>query len=256
MSRNRLFHTGNAVVAIVARVWELPERGSEVFAAGRGKVCAGGGFNSAAAAARQRMEVLYAGAHGRGAFGDVVRAGMVAEGIEVWHQPVTSADSGLSLVMVEPGGERTFVSVVGAETTWATDQVSGFDLRRGDTVYVSGYSLLHPSSAGILGDWVPTIEAGVRVVLDLCPLIGTAGAPVVDPVLGRADWICAHLDEATELTEAADHAGAASALAGRARSGAVVRQGAAGCWVAERGGEAELVPGFSVKAVDVTGAGD
>ena len=94
----------------------LPERGGDVLARGT-ELTPGGGFNVMAAAARQGLPVGYAGAHGTGPFGDLARAGLAAEGIEVLQPPRPDADTGFVVSMVDDGGERTFVTSPGAEAT-------------------------------------------------------------------------------------------------------------------------------------------
>ena len=57
----RLVSLGNVIIDIVAEVEALPERGGDVLAS-RAALEVGGGFNLMAAAARQGLEVGYAGA--------------------------------------------------------------------------------------------------------------------------------------------------------------------------------------------------
>ena len=77
---------GEAIVDIVMRVPRLPERGGDVLATGS-TVTAGGGFNVMAAAARQGLPVTYAGGHGTGPWGDLVRAALAEEGVAVLREP-------------------------------------------------------------------------------------------------------------------------------------------------------------------------
>ena len=66
----RLLHLGNVVIDLVLTVGDLPERGGDVIASSTA-TAAGGGFNVMAAAVRQGLPTLYAGAHGTGPFGDL-----------------------------------------------------------------------------------------------------------------------------------------------------------------------------------------
>lgn len=62
------------------RVPHLPERGGDVLASAAGQT-AGGGFNVLAAARRLGLPAVYAGGHGTGPFGDLVRTALAGEGI-------------------------------------------------------------------------------------------------------------------------------------------------------------------------------
>ena len=127
-------------------------------------------------------------------------------------------------------------------------------------MYVSGYSLAHPVNAGSLPGWLESLPAGVRVITDPSPLIGSLDPQVLGRVLRRTDVLSVNAREAAIATGSTDLAEAATALLGRIRPGGVVvvRDGAAGCWVAGSSipSSPVLVPGFPVRAVDTNGAGD
>ena len=111
----RLVFAGEAIVDLLMWVPALPERGGDMLAESS-SVQVGGGFNIMAAAARQGLPVVYAGGHGTGPWGDKVRAALAAEGIAVLRPPDPDADTGFDVALVEDGGERTFVTSLGAET--------------------------------------------------------------------------------------------------------------------------------------------
>ena len=111
----RLVFAGEAIVDLLMWVPALPERGGDMLAESS-SVQVGGGFNIMAAAARQGLPVVYAGGHGTGPWGDKVRAALAAEGITVLRPPDPDADTGFDVALVEAGGERTFVTSLGAES--------------------------------------------------------------------------------------------------------------------------------------------
>jgi len=233
------------VVDVVATVAELPPRGGDVWASGM-RMVAGGGFHALAAAARQGVPVEYAGAHGTGPFGELARAALRAEGVAVRLAPRADVDTGVVVVLVDGGGERTFVSGRGAETTLRPADLADLALGAGDVVLVSGYGL-----DDALAEWVTGLPDAVVVALDPGPLVRSG--PFAR-ARGRLDWISANAGEAAALTGAPDPVGAAGRLSGRA--GAVVRTGERGCVVSLAGAEPVVVPAVPVDAVDTTGAGD
>ena len=87
---HRLLFAGEAIVDVVLRVPALPERGGDILASAS-QVTVGGGFNVMSAAARQGLPVLYAGGHGTGPWGDLVRAALDAEGVEIFARPTRLA---------------------------------------------------------------------------------------------------------------------------------------------------------------------
>ena len=264
----RLVFAGEAIVDVVLTVPGLPPRGGDQLATSS-QVTAGGGFNVMAAAARQGLPVLYAGGHGTGPWGDLIRAALDAEGIGLLRPPDPDRDTGFDVALVEPDAERTFVTYLGAEAV-AVRGPGGWDdvpAGDGDAVYVSGYGLVAPETGGVLGDWAAALPSSAVLFLDPGPLAGDIPATVLDPVLARCDWLSCNLREASVLAgdagqsppdpAAADPASAAARLRDRApRAGVLVRAGAAGCCVALPGEDPVHLPAPVVKAVDSTGAGD
>ena len=262
--RRRLVFAGEALVDLVMRVPALPERGGDMLAESSA-VQVGGGFNIMAAAVRQGLPVVYAGGHGTGPWGDLVRDALAAEDIRILRTPDPDADTGFDVALVEAGGERTFVTSLGAETLREPGAWSLVRVRPGDMVYVSGYGLVAPDSGAMLGAWAAALPPEVLLFVDPGPLVADIPAAVLDPVLARCDWFSCNRREAALLTGADDPAGAARLLVRRIGHGdVIVRDGPAGCVLAQRvtgpaldhGLALRLIPAPAVEAVDTTGAGD
>jgi sugar/nucleoside kinase (ribokinase family) len=251
---DRLLFAGEAFVDLMMWVPSLPERGGDLLASSAG-IAVGGGFNVMAAAARQGLPVAYAGGHGTGPWGDLVRSALARENIEPLRPRDPRADTGFDVALVEPAGERTFVTSLGAESLPAPD---GWPAARpGDAVYVSGYGLAAPASGPALGAWAAVLPAGVTLFADPGPLVADIPAAVLGPVLARVDWWSSNQREATLLTGAAEPADAALQLRARMPQASVmVRAGAAGCVLLPVGSQPTEIPAPRVDAVDTTGAGD
>ena len=255
----RLVFAGEAIVDVLMRVPGLPPRGGDLLATSS-QVTVGGGFNVMAAAARQGLPVLYAGGHGTGPWGDLVRAALAAEGVGLLRPPDPGRDTGFDVALVEPDAERTFVTSLGAES--ASD-AGGWDAAPagpGDAVHVSGYGLVAPESGPALGVWAAQLPSESLLFLDPGPLAGQIPEEVLDPVLARCDWLSCNAREASLLSGLADPEQAARSLLGRtARAGVMVRVGPGGCFLATRPSASDAtlhIPAPAVRALDTTGAGD
>ncbi len=196
----RLVFAGEAIVDVVMRVPALPERGGDALATSS-EVAAGGGFNVMAAAARQGLPVLYAGGHGTGPWGDLVRAALAAEGIGLLRPPDRERDTGFDVALVESDAERTFVTHLGAETVRGPRAWDEVPAGPGDAVYVSGYGLVAADSGPALGDWAASLPSGVLLFVDPGPLVAQIPAAVLDPVLARCDWLSCNHREAALLDQ-------------------------------------------------------
>ncbi len=256
----RLVFAGEAIVDLLMWVPALPERGGDMLA-DSAAVQVGGGFNIMAAAVRQGLPVVYAGGHGTGPWGDRVRAALAAEGIRMLRTPDPDADTGFDVALVEAGGERTFVTTLGAESLREPGAWDLVRVRAGDAVYVSGYGLVPPESGQVLGAWAAGLPSEVLLFVDPGPLVADIPAAILDPVLARCDWWSCNRREAALLTGSSDPAEAARRLVRRTgQADVIVRAGPDGCVVALRvpGPAMALsqIPAPAVTAVDATGAGD
>ena len=258
MSAPRLVSVGNVIVDVTLRIPALPERGGDVLARDTGST-PGGAFNTLVAAVRQGLASAYGGGHGTGPLGDRVRSALGVEGIEVLLDPSTEADTGYDIALIDDEGERTFVTVFGAEASLtphdlARIRLGGMDLTWHDLVHVSGYGLLESTNAGVLAPWIAAIAPGHTVLVDPGPLGSDIPAAVLTTVALRADWVSCNLREALLLSGAADARDAAIALRKTWRA-VIIRLGPKGCLVTVDD-DVVHVPGFAVEAIDTNGAGD
>ncbi|WP_158864914.1 PfkB family carbohydrate kinase [Leifsonia sp. AG29] len=257
MAEPRMIYTGTVVVDLLLQVDRVPEPGSDVMAT-PGGLSPGGGFNVMVAAARDGLEVVFAGRSGTGPFGEVVAESLWNEGITVAHPPLEGVDNGYCVVLLDAAAERTFVTVPGAEGMLSSEDLAGIEVQPEDIVYVSGYSLAHAGSGPAVAGWVEGLPGSTTVVFDPSPLVGSLDEELLEAVLARTDVLSANAREARILRQHAHPGPTAGALRSMLREGgvAIVRDGAAGCWVATGGPAPVHVPAFSTTPVDTTGAGD
>jgi sugar/nucleoside kinase (ribokinase family) len=241
------------VIDLTATVPALPERGGDVVASDS-RLTPGGSFNVLVAASRQGIRAAYGGAHGTGPFGELARSAMLDEGIEILLEPTAGVDTGYDVALTDAGGERTFITAVGAEATLTAERLAGIELRTGDAVHVSGYGLLRSPNRDAIADWLLRIPSELTVLVDPGPLGEQIPRDVREPVRARADWWSCNAREATSATGLIDPLAATRALADAGR-GVVVRLGPDGCLIAWAG-SVEHVGGFPVRVVDTNGAGD
>lgn len=252
---SRLLHTGQVIVDLVMALDTLPATGGDVLAKSA-SFEAGGGFNVMAAARRNGLPVIYLGRHGHGRFGDLARAAMQAEGIEMALAQSSGKDTGLCVSLTEATTERTFISHIGAEGELSAEDLARIAPRADDYVYVSGYSLLLEGKAQPLIDWLLALPREIVVVFDPGPLVKAPDSLLMRALLPRIDIWTSNGAEALAFTGAATLADSLLELDRHlpAKALRVVRDGPNGCWVGR--GAVEHVPGFKVQAVDSNGAGD
>ncbi|MGM7679153.1 PfkB family carbohydrate kinase [Microbacterium sp. A94] len=263
--RPRVIHTGQALVDLVIEVPDIPARGQNVMA-GSDAQYAGGAVTVLLAAARLGAQCVHAGALGTGPHGDLIREALDADGITASAPPITTRDTGVCIVLVEPTAERTFITTLGAERDITVNSLATADVQPGDLVCVTGYSLAVAQTRDPLLTWLATLPEDAVVVLDPGAAFAALPADVRDVMLARTDVWTGNAEEATDLlavravpVEASEReiVAQSGALAPLMRAGAItiVRDGAEGCAVQARG-ESTYVAGFPQTPVDTNGAGD
>lgn len=255
----RLVLVGSVLADVTMLVPRLPERGGDTLARSM-SVETGGGFNVLAAAVRAGLPAALAGRTGAGPFGAMVRTDLAAEGIVPLLPPPDSGDTGISVTIIEPDGERTFLTSPGVESELSAQALSQVEIHPTDTVYVSGYDLLYPVTGPSVAGWVGTLPSGTVLAVDTGPLADQIPADVFGPVLGRTDLLSLNKRETGLLTEGDDPASAAAQLLARLRPDALVamRRGKEGAYIAGKrlGDQPVAVAAPGVRVVDTTGAGD
>lgn len=279
----RLVVVGSVLADVALKVPALPPRGGDVLASSP-RTQAGGGFNVAAAANRLGMPAALLGHVGDGPFGDIAREALRREHVERLLPPRVAGpgDTGFCVALVEPDGERTFVTSPGIESQLTLEHLSSARLEHGDALWISGYDLCYDVAGPAIATWVTSrLPAAVLVAFDPGPLAGEIPAELLRAVLSRVDILTLNCREARMLaahlgvvppgsaSESSVHdpacAGGAEAdalgvgLLGHVPEEAVVvlRNGAHGCrlYSAEHGCLA--IPALrDIRVVDTTGAGD
>lgn len=243
----RLVSTCSILVDLVLDLPELPGRGGDVLAE-QVLMSAGGGMNVLAAASRLGLPSAYAGPHGTGPFGDRVRAALAEDTVTALLPPDPHRDTGYCITFVEPDGERTFVTVTGADGDADAAALASVELLPADAVFVSGYDLAYPAAGPVVAQWASQLPAGPLLVVDPGPLVADIDPARWRQVLPRTDVLTLNDREAQRLP----------ALEPWLPQHAVVvhRVGSDGAVVRFLGAGPLPVAAPKVDAVDTTGAGD
>jgi sugar/nucleoside kinase (ribokinase family) len=252
----RLFCLDTILIDVVLRVAALPPRAGDIRAVEQ-LVTTGGGFNVMSAAARHHLRTSYAGRLGTGPFSATASMSLTNEGIGIPVEANANLDNGVCVVLVEPDGERTFVTAPGAEGTLRSSDLEVLEVLDGDFVLVSGYNVMYPGSAELVLTWLRGLPLGVTIVFDPATRVEDIPSTYLKATLDVAAWLLCNEREALRLTGDGDvHRAAAALAATNDRVNVVVRRGPAGCLVAFNHGRSVDVEGFITDVVDTNGAGD
>jgi ribokinase len=245
---------GSSNTDMILRVARVPRPG-ETLLGGEFSTAAGGkGANQAVAAARAGGRVALVARLGRDSLGDEALAGFRREGIAVSRVVRDPASpSGVALIFVGQDGENS-IGVAGG----ANQRLSPRDVASAGDVIAGAQVLLLQLETPIRTVEAAArlaVRAGVPVILNPAP-----AQPLPERLLRLVSVLTPNETEASLLTGAKvrdvrSAARAATTLQKRGVRTVIVTLGAKGAVVADEAGS-RWVPGFRVKAVDTTAAGD
>ena len=266
----RVVLMGQILVDLAVRGEALPAPGGDVWAIDEG-MHVGGGFNALVAARRMGAEAVSLSPIGEGPYSSLIQAALTREGITDLGPRVAGIDNGFCIAFTDRTGERTFISTKGAETMAPESAWADFmrTMNPGDVLYIDGYLMDHPANREAAEAALRVLPEGVRVLLDVSPVIGIPDALPSDDVI-----VSMNLREAQEIGQQSGDSSvhdlcdqpreAARAMLGLLHRPVLVRAGAEGAYVASPSEEATgacrqdptRVPTPRVDAIDTNGAGD
>ena len=254
MQTPRIIVVGSSNTDMIIKLDRIPRPGETILGGAFVTAAGGKGANQAVGAARAGGQVTFIARVGQDMFGDQAVAGFVRDGINVKHiSRDKTSPSGVALIFVAKDGENS-IAVAGG----ANGKLSPDDVKKAKSVF-AGASVL-----------VMQLETPLETVQAAADLAAKASVPVIlnpaparplpDKLLKRVAILTPNETEAELLTGIAvkdDSSAAAAAAKLRARGvqTVIITLGARGAYVATKG-SGQLVPGFKVKTVDTTAAGD
>ncbi len=236
---------GAALLELRFAVDRLPASGGDVLAHGFEVRVGGSAVNVARTLLALGCAPLLVLHRGEGPFDRLVGRELGQLGLPVRGRR-SRRPSGVTVTLVEPSGERSLVSALGAEVSVGARDLPP-DVGRAKAVYVSGYELL---ASPDLEAAISALPPGVLVLLDPGPRGAEPGK--LQDAWRRADVVRLNLGEAERRSGENGPLAAAEAL-GRERG--VVVSTAEGAFLAERGPAVRVGGGERVSR-DTTGAGD
>jgi ribokinase len=245
---------GSSNTDLIMRVPRIPRPGETVLGGHFSTAAGGKGANQAVAAARAGGRVTFIARVGRDGFGAQALAGFRRDGLDVRHvRRDPEAPSGVALIFVAADGQNS-IGVAGG----ANANLSVADVQRARRAFANASAVLLQLETPLATvDAAAALAAGcgARVILNPAP-----ARELPDALLRRVSVLTPNELEAETLTgvkvrDARSAKKAARRLLEHGVEAVVITLGARGAWVATAAGD-KHVPGFRVRAVDTTAAGD
>jgi ribokinase len=252
---SRIVVVGSYVVDLMSRTPHLPKPGETVLGGPFQMGPGGKGGNQATAAARCGSEVTFVTKLGDDVFGREALQHFTSEKINTNYIKVdTSQSTGAALIAVDDHSENSIVVALGACGTITEDEVLTVEdkVKEADIVLLQ----LETSVEAIVTTVKLAAKYKVPVILNPAPF-----QEFPRKILKDVAYITPNETEAYELTGVVvkDEASAQEAAKKLYEFGVgtiIITMGKQGAFVYNGEDKGKLVPGFTVQAVDTTGAGD
>jgi sugar/nucleoside kinase (ribokinase family) len=241
----RILSLASGLLDQVTYVPHLPTPGGDVLAT-KSFNRVGGALNLEATAARLGMKVDHCTPLGQGPRADLIReaisiAGVQALGVEDY----TTGDSGLCITLVEPNGQRSFVTQSGAEGIRSFDELKQYDYSEDSWLIVYGYELVYPTSKDAFEELFASGLVKSKIVFDPGPTTAQLSDEVLSWLGQNASLISCNQSEYLRLSEFVSK-----------DCWLLLRKGSEGAELHHQGRVVAVALGRRVPVVDTNGAGD
>ncbi len=255
-SKRQVCVVGAAVIDVIADAYSLPHRGSDIELHQQGVNIGGCALNVAIALHRLGVGSLNALPLGQGIWADIIRNAIANQGIETALADV-EGENGWCLALVEPDGERTFLSVSGVENSWSPELLARLSIAPDALVYMSGYQI-SADSGEVLVSWLETLPESVEIFIDFGPRLADIKTDLLDRIMALRPIVSLNRQEAEYLgLSTQDDSVEQFALRWRAtwQCPLILRVDSEGAYFCEEKQAGWLLP-YKTKVVDTIGAGD
>lgn len=252
----RIVVVGSINLDLVAATQRIPIAGETVAGVSFRTFPGGKGANQAVAAARLGASVTMLGKVGTDSFGSQLIGSLKESNVDTDAIGVVPGSSGVALITTDAKGANAITVVAGAN-----GQLSPADLE-------TNINLIRSANILLIQLEIPletverlaaiAIRERIPLVLDPAP-----ARPLPSSLLKCVDWLTPNETETCvligrtpgELSDESIEDAADALLKGGSRN-VILKLGDRGCYVALSDGTRQLLPAYSVNAVDTTAAGD
>ena len=241
---------------LVSATERIPVPGETVVGSTFQTFPGGKGANQAVAASRLGAEVAMIGKLGTDSFGRELKAGLEQAGVITDAIGFVEGSSGVAQIITDAQGNNSITVVPGANAhLLPSDIEANLDLVRNAGVVLAQLEIPLETVEAV-GEICA--EYFVPFILDPAP-----ARPLPDGLLENVTWLtpnetetCSLLDHGFEQLQDDALEAAAGKLLERGCQNVILKLGARGCYVARSDGRRRRWPGYPVRAVDTTAAGD
>lgn len=251
---NKILVIGAAFVDVIMDIPNIPEPGGDVTATFKDNIVGGSAFNVYGALQYEKADADLFVPVGRGQYANVVREAFAEKKISMLIER-DEKDNGWDLSLVEPSGERTFITVPGIDQFWKDDWFDAIDLNDYQYFYISGYETENIESTEVILNKLESRRDDAYVLFDASPRVRYMDQNVIDQFLQHNNIIHCNEDEIGYLSNAEKFDYKLADIYTKTESPVIVTLGSKGACLFDHG-QKEIISGEHADVVNTIGAGD
>jgi ribokinase len=257
MMNGNLMIYGDVGVDILTLTGDIPDSGQDARVDSVTLRAGGSAANCAAVASRLGASTTFLGCIGDDHFGRFVKNKYLPFGETFTRLVTVEGDTGVTIAILDPAGEKTFYSYRGVNGSGVLPQALQENVAKSTHLHLSGYSFQDDVSRTNAFSLIEKArDANVSISLDPSYWFSREYHRRFPGLLEDIRILFPNQEEAAILSGSEDPRRAASALLDLGVETIILTRGAEGCYVATRE-YLQWIPAIDVKhAVDSTGAGD
>ena len=247
---------GAAIIDIIMKIKRLPKSGEDILCSETVSTVGGCAYNVAGTLRGFGVDHDLFVPVGRGMYGDMIAGDLEKLGYQILIREEES-DNGYCLCLVEEDGERTFITVKGAEGRFRPSWFEQLSQDAYDSIYVAGYQVCG-ASGRVISDWMAGAKDRMkekRVFFAPGPVITDIDQAVMERILSVGPILHLNEKEAFDYTKQPSVEGCLRYLPGLNHSLGGVPMGASGTMYYD-GSVMRQVPAYKTQVKDTIGAGD
>ena len=247
---------GAAIIDIIMKIKRLPKSGEDILCSETVSTVGGCAYNVAGTLRGFGVDHDLFVPVGRGMYGDMIAGDLEKLGYQILIREEES-DNGYCLCLVEEDGERTFITVKGAEGRFRPSWFEQLSQDAYDSIYVAGYQVCG-ASGRVISDWMAGAKDRMkekRVFFAPGPVITDIDQAVMERILSVGPILHLNEKEAFDYAKQPSVEGCLRYLHGLNHNLVVVTMGASGTMYYD-GSVMRQVPAYKTQVKDTIGAGD
>lgn len=246
---------GSTVVDVVIHIDVLPGRAEDIHISDQFMILGGCAFNVSNKIRQAEVPLTLCSPVGTGVYGDFVKKELFNRNIPVFVNLV-DRDNGCCYCLIDKTGERTFMSLHGAEYLFRPEWMISVDMATVDSIYICGLEVEEPTGDALVA-WLETQKCfDFTLYFAPGPRISCIPKDRINRIFALHPILHMNEEESLCFTNSTSLEQATEKLYSSTDNTVIVTLGSKGVFCKEKGGKTFTVDAIPVTVQTTNGAGD